>query len=352
MQESVDGRVREKEERMLRRSSVLMGLVVAALCLGLTACATSGGSGSGKSITVGFINPTLTNPYFVGLQKGAEEGAKQYGFKLIKTNSNNDAGTQYNQVVDMVNRQVDAIVVSPIDAKGIVPAIKRANSAGIPVFTLDRGAAGGKVTSKVMINNAKAGEKAANFIVGKLKQRYGSPKGNVVDLEGLSGTDVANEREAGFQKVIKKYPNIKVVANQAADFDQEKAFNTTKNILQANPKVDAIFAANDDMAVGAERAIGSTGRFAPIGSKKHIVIVGIDGSPQALSAIRSGKQDATVSQNPIREAKTCFALVNEKLAKKKSIPGTSVLPTMVITKQNINSQKVKNYGLWGEQVKP
>ena len=336
---------------MSGKSSVRATLAVATLCLILSACATSGGTG-GKSLTVGFINPTLTNPYFVGLQKGAQEGAKQYGFKLIKTNSNNDISTQYNQVIDMVNRQVDAIVVSPIDAKGIVPAIKRANSAGIPVFTLDRGAAGGKVTSKVLIDNAKAGAKAANIIIGQLKQRYGSPQGNVVDLQGLSGTDVANEREAGFQKALKKYPNIKVVANQAADFDQEKAFNITKNILQANPNIDAIFAANDDMAVGAERAIGSAGRFAPMGSKDHIVVVGIDGSPQALTAIRSGKQDATVSQNPISESKRCFELINEKLVKKKSIPSTSVLPTMVITKKNIDSQKVKSYGLWGEQVKP
>jgi len=336
---------------MSRKSLVRAALAIATLCLVLTACATSGGAG-GESLTVGFINPTLTNPYFVGLQKGAQEGAKQYGFKLIKTNSNEDIGTQYNQLIDMVNRQVDAIVVSPIDTKGLVPAIKRANSAGIPVFTVDRGTAGGKIASKVLIDNAKAGEKAANIIIGELKQRYGSPEGNVVDLQGLSGTDVANEREAGFQKALKKYPNIEVVANQAADFDQEKALNITKNILQANPNVDAVFAANDDMAVGAERAIGSAGLFAPIGSKDHIVVVGIDGSPQALSAIRSGKQDATVSQNPIREAKKSFELVNEKLVKDKSIPHTTILPTMVITKKNIDSQQVESYGLWGEQVKP
>lgn len=245
---------------------------------------------------------------------------------------------------------MDALILVPIDSKGIVPAVQAANNADIPVFTLDRGSDGGELASEVETNNIQAGQKGANYVVDLLKERYGKPQGNVVDLQGLVGTTAAADREKGFQGVMKKYPDIDIVANQPADFDQEKALNVTTSILQANKQIDAIFGANDDNTVGAIRAIDSAGRYKPPSSDEHIYVVGIDGTAQALQAIRQGKQTATVSQNPIKMAETAMKFIDEQLKHDKTPPKRSYYPTIVIDKQNIDSQAVKDYGVWSKEV--
>jgi len=321
------------------------------LVLMLSACAGSGGGDGESGITVGYAGPTLNNAFFVGLQKGVKDGAKEYGFELKETNANGDAGVQFNQTQDLITQDVDALILVPIDSKAIVPAVQAANNANIPVFTLDRGSDGGKLASQIETNNVKAGEDGANYIVDLLKERYGKPRGNVVDLQGLVGTTAATDRETGFQKVMKKYPDIEIVANQPADFDQEKALNVTTNILQANEQVDAIFGANDDNTVGAIRAIDSAGRYKPPSSDEHIYIVGIDGTAQALQAIRNDRQTATVSQNPIKMAETAMKFIDQQLNEDKTPPKQFFYPTITIDKENIDSQEVKDYGVWSSEVK-
>jgi ribose transport system substrate-binding protein len=333
---------------VVNRRIAMSAVVLSMLMLVVSACARSGDEGG--SLTVGYAGPTLNNAFFVGLQKGVRDGAKKYGFELKETNANGDAGTQFNQTQDLITQDVDALILVPIDSQGIVPAVKAANNADIPVYTLDRGADGGELASVVETNNIQAGQKGANYIVDLLKERYGKPQGNVVDLQGLVGTTAAADREKGFQGVMKKYPDIEIVANQPADFDQEKALNVTTNILQANKQIDAIFGANDDNTVGAIRAIDSADRYEPLSSDDHIYIVGIDGTAQALQAIRQGKQTATVSQNPIKMAETAMKFINEQENKGKTPPKTFYYPTIVIDKQNIDSQAVKDYGVWSKEV--
>ena len=333
---------------MVNRRIAMSAVVLSMLMLVVSACARSGDGGG--SLTVGYAGPTLNNAFFVGLQKGVRDGAKKYGFELKETNANGDAGTQFNQTQDLITQDVDALILVPIDSQGIVPAVKAANNADIPVYTLDRGADGGELASVVETNNIQAGQKGANYIVDLLKDRYGKPQGNVVDLQGLVGTTAAADREKGFQGVMKKYPDIEIVANQPADFDQEKALNVTTNILQANKQIDAIFGANDDNTVGAIRAIDSADRYEPPSSDDHIYVVGIDGTAQALQAIRQGKQTATVSQNPIKMAETAMKFINEQENTGKTPPKTFYYPTIVIDKQNIDSQAVKDYGVWSKEV--
>ncbi|KMY85133.1 Ribose ABC transport system, periplasmic ribose-binding protein RbsB [Candidatus Paraburkholderia calva] len=164
------------------------------------------------------------------------------------------------------------------------------------------------------------------------------------------GTTAATDREKGFSNEIAKYPDIKVVARQEGGFDQEKSLNTMTNILQKYLQIDAVFGANDDNTVGAEKAIDNAGRYKPLGDKDHIMIIGADGTAQALSAIRSGKQDATISQNPIRMAAKSLQFIADYNAK-KDVPANYAWPTMLIDKSNIDSDAVKQYGLWSEEVK-
>lgn len=302
-----------------------------------------------KDLTIGYAGPTLNNAFFVGLSKGVRDGTSRKGWKLNETNANGDASTQSNDANNLVTQGVDALILTPIDADGIVPAVEAANAAKIPVFTLDRGARGGDITSFVETDNKQAGRDAATYIVEQLTKRYGAPQGNVVDLQGLVGTTAAADREEGFQEVMKANPTIKIVANQPADFDQEKALNVTTNILQANPKIDAIFGANDDNTVGATRAIDSANRFKPPEDPGHIIVVGIDGTAQALDAIRSGKQSATISQNPIKMAAKAIDFI-EQIKRGEPVEQRFFYPTLLITKENIDSPEVTAYGLWSAEA--
>jgi len=313
------------------------------------AATASGGGENGGKTKIGFSVSTLNNAFFVGLKLGVEKGAKAEGFELVQTNANGDAQQQVNDAINLLSQGVTALVLNPIDSKAIIPAVQKANQMGVPVFTLDRGSDGGKVTSFVASDNVALGQTGAKWIADQLKARYGSPKGNVVDLIGLVGTTAATDREKGFSEEIAKYPDIKVVARQEGGFDQEKSLNAMTNILQKFPQIDAVFGANDDNTVGAEKAIDNAGRYKPLGDKEHIMVIGADGTAQALSAIRAGKQDATISQNPIQMAAKSLSFISDYMAKKE-VPANYAWPTLLIDKANIDSDEVKKYGLWSLEV--
>ncbi|WP_133894488.1 substrate-binding domain-containing protein [Paraburkholderia sp.] len=304
---------------------------------------------AGGKTKIGFSVSTLNNAFFVGLKLGVEKGSKDQGFDLVQTNANGDAQQQVNDAINLLSQGVNALVLNPIDSKAIIPAVEKANSMGIPVFMLDRGSDGGKVTSFVASDNVALGATGAKWIADQLKTRYGSPKGNVVDLIGLVGTTAATDREKGFSDEIAKYPDIKVVARQEGAFDQEKSLNAMTDILQKFPQIDAVFGANDDNTVGAEKAIDNANRYKPLGDKDHIMVIGADGTAQALSAIRAGKQDATISQNPIEMAAKALSFITDYQAK-KDVPANYAWPTLLIDKSNIDSDETKKYGLWSLQV--
>jgi len=304
---------------------------------------------AGGAMKVGFSIATLNNAFFVGLKSGVERGAKAQGFTLVQTNANGDAQQQVNDAMNLLSQGVQALVLNPIDSKAIIPAVEKANKMNVPVYMLDRGSDGGKVTSFVASDNVALGRTGADWIAKQLKKRYGSEKGNVVDLIGLVGTTAATDREKGFSEEIAKYPDIKVVARQEGGFDQEKSLNAMTNILQKYPQIDAVFGANDDNTVGAEKAIDNAGRYHPPGDKAHILVIGADGTAQALSAIRAGKQDATISQNPIGMAAKAMTFISDHAAH-KDVPANYAWPTYLIDKANIDSDATKKYGLWSLEV--
>ena len=308
------------------------------------------------SYTVGYNVSTLANPFFTGMNKGVAAGIAKYpDLKLISTSAGGDSNTQANQVLDLINQHVSALILNAINADAIVPVVKHANKAGIPVFTLDRGAACGDCQINFLeTDNLALGKEGADFIAGKLKARYGTLKGNVVDMEGLLGTTAGDEREKGFatefDALAKSNPGLKLVARQAADFDSGKAFNIMTQLLAANSQIDAVFNANDDNAIGASRAIRQADRFAPIGNPKHIVIIGIDGTEQGLNALRTGQMDATISQNPLTMAAQSVAYVEQYLHGDHNIPRHQYWPHLLLTKDNLDSPQAKAYGLWGDEV--
>ena len=251
---------------------------VAALLVAVSSAASAAGE------KIGLVVSTQNNPFFVTLKEGAVKKANELGYELIVLDSQNDPSKELGNVEDLLVKGVDVLLINPTDSDAVVSSVRAANRSKIPVVTLDRAANGGKVVSHVASDNVLGGEVAGNYIVEKL-----GGKGKVVELEGIPGTTAARDRGEGFNKAI--VGKLDVVAKQAADFDRTKGLTVMENILQAQPEINAVFAHNDEMALGALKAIESSGR-------KNVIVVGFDATDDAVAAVKDGKLSATVAQKP------------------------------------------------------
>ncbi|MBU2702225.1 ribose transport system substrate-binding protein [Sporomusaceae bacterium BoRhaA] len=239
-----------------------------------------------KKVVIGLSISTLNNPFFVDLRDGAQEAAKAQGAELMVEDAQNDAGKQLANIENMIQQKVSLIIVNPVDSKAIVPAIEAANKAGIKVITVDRGADGGQVVAAIASDNVAGGNMAAKYMLEKLGN-----KGKIVELEGIPGTSAANDRGKGFHEGLKGAADVTVVAKQPADFDRAKGLKVMENILQANPDIQAVFAHNDEMALGALEAIKAA-------NKTGIFVIGFDATADAVKAVKDGSLLATVAQKP------------------------------------------------------
>ncbi|MEV2290983.1 ribose ABC transporter substrate-binding protein RbsB [Paenibacillus larvae] len=236
-----------------------------------------------KDIKIGLSVSTLNNPFFVSLKDGVVEEARKHGMETIVVDAQNDSAKQSNDVDDLMQKGVNVLLINPTDSASISTVVQSANSLGIPVITLDRSADQGDVKALVASDNVKGGKMAAEFI-----EKIVGKGAKVVELEGVAGASATRERGKGFHEVADQ--NLKVIAKQTADFDRTKGLNVMENLLQANPDVQAVFAHNDEMALGAIEAIKSSG--------KDIPVVGFDGNDDAMKSIKEGKLTATVAQQP------------------------------------------------------
>lgn len=271
---------------------------VAALLVAVSSAASAAGE------KIGLVVSTQNNPFFVTLKEGAVQKANELGYELIVLDSQNDPSKELGNVEDLLVKGVDVLLINPTDSDAVVSSVRAANRSKIPVVTLDRAANGGKVVSHVASDNVLGGEVAGNYIIEKL-----GGKGKVVELEGIPGTTAARDRGEGFNKAIAG--KLDVVAKQAADFDRTKGLTVMENILQAQPEINAVFAHNDEMALGALKAIESSGR-------KNIIVVGFDATDDAVAAVKDGKLSATVAQKPA-EIGAIGVEVAGKIIKKETV---------------------------------
>jgi len=265
------------------RSSRVLSVLLCVLMIGSMVASMA----SAAAPKIGLAVSTLNNPFFVDLRDGALEEAKKAGLSITVADAQNDPNRQLSQVENFIEQGVSIILVNPCDSTAIVPAIKAANRAKIPVITVDRGADGGEVVCHIASDNVQGGQMAGEFLAKLIGN-----KGKVVELEGIPGTSAARDRGKGFNEVMKKYPNIKIVARQEAGFDRAKGMTVMENILQAQPEIDGVFCHNDEMALGALRAIEAAGRLSAI------KIVGFDATDDAVKSVKDGKMVATVAQKP------------------------------------------------------
>ena len=308
---------------MGKRITVLGVLILAALATVVAVgCQRGGGGGEGGGPRIGLSISTLNNPFFVTLRNGAQQAAKKEGAKLIIADAQDDAATQQDDVQNFVTQQVDAILINPVDSEAVVPAVQAANQANIPVIALDRGASGGKLETLIASDNVEGGRMAAKELI----QLVGS--GPVAQLEGIPGTSPTRDRGQGFEEVINAQDAVQLVSSQTANFLRTEGLNVTENILQSNPGIKGIFAQNDEMAMGAVRALG--GR-----SGSEVKIVGFDGIEDALKAIQAGKMNATIAQQPDKIGS--LGVENAmKVVDGKSVDKNIPVPVKLVTKENVS----------------
>ncbi|MBN1618623.1 sugar ABC transporter substrate-binding protein [Candidatus Dojkabacteria bacterium] len=247
---------------------------------------------------VAFVVTTLSNPFFIDMTDAAKAEIKNHpGYEIIiqaPERGATDVERQIQIVENLITQKVDALCVVPADSRSIIETIIKANKAGIPFLNIDNKVDFELAKERKAVVAAYIG--SDNYLGGKLASEYIvvalNGKGKVAILEGVSGVEAAIKRKAGFVDYLKEYPDIKIVASQPADWDREKGLNIFQNILQANPDVKALFACNDEMALGAVEAIKAAGK------EEQIIVVGFDATKDGLAAVENGSMAATVAQLP------------------------------------------------------
>lgn len=241
------------------------------------------GEGSEKP-AIGLSISTLNNPFFVTLEEGSMQKAESLGYDLIVLDAQDDPSKQLNDIEDLIRKNVRVILINPTDSLAIVSAIESANNAGIPVITVDRSAEGGEIAAHVASDNVAGG-----YMAGEYLYTLVGDGARVVELEGVPGASATRDRGKGFNDAISG--KLQVVARQTANFNRAEGLTVMENILQAHEDVQGVFAHNDEMALGAIRAIEAAGRT-------DIVVIGFDATDDAVVAVQNGEMAATVAQKP------------------------------------------------------
>ncbi|MFD5750321.1 D-ribose ABC transporter substrate-binding protein [Streptomyces sp. NPDC127033] len=281
---------------MSHRKRTRTATTIAALAAGallLTACGGSGDSSSGaassesgsKSNLVAIITPSADNPFFKAEADAAKKKAESLGYTTSVASHDDDPNKQSELIDAAISRKAAAIILDNAGADASIGPVRKATKAGVPVFLIDREInETGIAKAQIVSNNAQGAQLAAQEFVTAM-----DGKGEYVELTGKESDTNASVRSKGFTDVISQYPDMKQVAKQTANWDQQEAFSKMETILQRNPKIQGVIAGNDTMALGAVAALKSAKR-------ENVIVVGFDGSPDAIAQIKAGTMRATALQ--------------------------------------------------------
>ena len=297
------------------------------LCTSLTACNrdsggnNAAGDSANKSIT--FALSTQANSFMVKMREGAQKKADELGLTINFQDASDDSATQANQLANAAATGAGAVIVNPTDSDAMAPAVKQLVDEKIPVVAVDRAVNNAEVSSYIASDNVGGGKQAAKALSEAI---HG--EGEILVLQGKTGSSASRERGQGFDEGLKDSPNIKVVAKQTAEFERVKGLDVTTNLLQAHPNVKAIFAENDEMALGAIEALGSK-------AGKDVKVIGFDGAEDALKAIKDGRMYASIAQQPVKMAEQAV-IEASKLLKGETATKKMQVEVVAATKENVD----------------
>jgi ribose transport system substrate-binding protein len=250
----------------------------------LTSCSKPADEKSGKTggETIAVFTKNQTNPFFQTVRLGAESAAKQMNASVIQfiPTKQDDISEQMSEIEDAIIMRPSAVVFIPVDSKAMVPGIEKLNAANIPVVNITDRVLGGQAISFMGCDETNMALNTARFLFQKLNGH-----GNVIILEGVGGSQNSVNRVAGFKMAIAEFPNVKLLASQPGNFQRILGLQVTENLLQSYPRIDGILAANDAMALGAIEALDA--------AKRKALVVGLNGTKEAIDSIKTGKLLAT-----------------------------------------------------------
>ena len=240
-----------------------------------------------QDITIGVSLPQDDNPFYIAMLRGIRARAEELGWKVAVVSSNEDKAKQINGVQDLVARGVKGILISPIDAVAVNAAYDAAAAAKIPIVSLARGSSSPNQTLHVAMDEKQIGRDIATWTAAHL-----GGKGKVAMLTGPSGAATFRNLEDGYKEVMAGQAGIRIVFNQAGPLSRERGVKQAEDALVANPDLGAIYAANDDVALGASQAVAAAGQ------RGKVLVTGMNGVPPALRAVKDGSLAATIELNP------------------------------------------------------
>ena len=300
-----------------RRQLLNLGLA------GIAGAALAGCASGGSLPKVTLALSTLSNPFFADLRDGAAATAREVGIDLAVVNAQDNAESQLDQMRTAAVSGSRAVIVNPVDSDAAKPAATAVMEQGIPLIAVDRGITDRTPDSFIASDNVAGGRQAATLLADLM---HG--KGRIAVLEGQPGASATRDRGEGFLQELRRYPDMKVVASQTANFDREEALDVMTNMMQATPDIDAVYAHNDEMALGAAVALGSR-------AGTEVKIIGFDGGGDALEAVRAGTLSGTIAQSPAelgRQAVLQAVRIINGEPPQASVP----VPVTTVTKKNVD----------------
>lgn len=283
---------------------------------------------------IAIIISTLNNPWFVFLAENAAARAKELGYETKIFDSQNNTALETDHFENALASGYNAILFNPTDADGSVSNVLKAREVGVPVFCMDREVNSTEAATSQILSDSYAGcVELGKYFVQQMKKT-----GKYVELLGLVGDNNTWNRSKGFHEVVDYYPGLKMVAQQSADFDRNKAMEVMESILQAHGDITGVFCGNDAMAMGAYQALISAGR------EKNVKLFGFDGAEDVIVAIDEGKISATGMQFPKVMAYTAAGFADEYFKGRRDFPKKMPVAVEMVTKGNI-----KDYTAYGKK---
>lgn len=315
------------QQRVKRRLLGFAATFTAAV-MAVTGCASGEAGSDGDSFTVGVSMLNMRDPDLAVMAEAMKKQADSAGIELVMVDAKGDVSTELSQIEDLVTRRVDAIVMMPLDGKSSQTAAKMANSEDIPLFILSTAFPDDspvKFESYVGVDDTEAGRMQADYVNKMLPDG-----GKIIYIVGTFGASWTDRRKTGFME--KKNANIKIATEIQANGSRDEAKKVMEDLLRrysAKGEIAGLVTHNDEMAIGAASAIKEAGRL-----DEFKVVVGVDGTPPGLAAIRNGQMSATIKQNSAEQGVKTVDVVKDFLAG-KSVNEAYNLPFTLVTKDNV-----------------
>jgi inositol transport system substrate-binding protein len=304
---------------------LLSALTIAALLVSACSQSENKTSDNQKKIVVGATMLSMQNEFIVNVSDEMTNKAKELGVELITVDAEHSPLKQIEQVESFIAQKVDVIVLNPCEVEASSPAVAKALAAKIPIINVNS-ATTAQPTAFVGSDDVESARIAMRYIAQKL-----GGKGNVLMIHGFMGQAAQIQREEGAREILKQFPNLKLLAHQTGEWDRAKSMDLMENWIQSfGGQINAVFAQNDEMGLGALKALQAAGL------KNKVIVVSIDAIPDALQAVKKGELDATIFQNAKQQGAGAIETAL-KIAKGQSYQKQLMIPFQLVTKDNVST---------------